>query len=793
MANKKPYDDNIDSASSASRVATETRPLIAHVDPKDTGRTESLSDHLMTVRKLAGLFGYRFGCGALAEFVGGSHDFGKAAQDVQNYLWSAEGECSEDGEGEALKTQCKHGPDHSSAGAQYAERCLAELGVLLAYATAGHHAGMPDGIDGIGSPRANLNNRLRKALPNWETRARKDLPHDLFAYDTPTLFAEASRFGASGDGYTLAFLARMLFSCLVDADFLATEDFMNREQAEKRGRIAGQDFASLQGKLDDYSKKLAAKVAEAGLAASPVNIIREEVRNDCIAAAGLSPGLFTLTVPTGGGKTLSSMSFALQHASRHGLDRVIYVIPYTSIIEQNAKVFRDIFGDAAVLEHHGNVDYESGDSRMRLLAENWDAPIVVTTSVQFFESLHANRSSACRKLHNLAHSVIILDEAQSLPIDLLRPCLRSLDELVHHYGTSVVLCTATQPAVLSGQLAKGGLAGGPEGCREIIPVGRHLHERLRRVTAERITGSISDTELLELVAKQSAALVIVNTRRHARELFEFARTRFPERQIFHLSAQMCPQHRTEVLNLVKNLLSSNKSCLLVSTQLIEAGVDIDFPCVFREMAGADSLAQAAGRCNREGRMHKPGQVLFFESSEDFPPPGFLATAAAKGREVLALSEFANDLLAPSLVTRYFELLYDDQKQSLDRISVLTDLIPPTTPRDRDDFLVYKFRTLGEQFHLISEPSISVFVPYGDEGRELCEALRDTYAVGEQRKIARKLQRYAVSLRGPEPRDENGNLLAELVHETWWVLTSPEQYYDKDFGICKQAKTDYLGI
>ena len=752
-----------------------------------------MSDHLTAVRQTAKQFGLRFGCGALAEFLGGSHDFGKAAPDVQDYLWSAVGDCSEEDENENQNVKHRHGPDHSSAGGQYAEKSLPGLGLLLAYATAGHHAGMPNGID---SSASSLANRLRKQLPDWESAARRELPADLFECDLAAIGKEALPFFSAGDGYSLAFLTRMLFSCLVDADFLETECFMDNNRSWERKSVAGRDFVSLQKKLNAFFGRLGTKVAAAGLSSSSVNAIREEVRADCVAAASLPPGLFTLTVPTGGGKTLSSMAFALRHATEHSLDRVIYVIPYTSIIEQNANVFRSVFGDESVVEHHGNVDYESGDSRMRLLAENWDAPIIVTTSVQFFESLHANRSSACRKLHNLAHSVIILDEAQSLPIDLLRPCLRSLDELVRHYGTSVVLCTATQPAVLAGQLAKGGLTGGSEGCREIIPAGRKLHERLRRVTAERIPGKISDAELLELVANHFSVLVIVNTRRHARDLFEAASVRFPDLPVFHLSAQMCPQHRTDILNLVKGLLQLGKPCLLISTQLIEAGVDIDFPCVFREMAGADSLAQAAGRCNREGRLSELGRVFFFESAENHSPPGFLATAAAKGSEVLALDDFADDLLSPDLVTRYFELLYrfySDNKQGLDRLSVLSDLIPPPTPKCRDDFLAYKFRTLGETFQLISEPSISVFVPYGEEGRQLCEELRGTYATGELRKIARKLQRYSVSLRGPEPRDKNGNLLAELVHDTWWVLTSPEQYYDKDFGISNQAKTVFLGV
>lgn len=763
------------------------RGLIAHVDPKNPDRVESLEDHLRDVSCLAARFGSQFGCETMAGFIGMCHDLGKVAEDVQDYLWSAAGECSEEGEPEGKDSKRKRGPDHTSAGGQFMEKILPGLGLLLAYAVTGHHAGLLDGI----SQDASLEHRLKKKLPDCLDIARKHLSLNLFNCDIVRIRKEAVPF--LGNSYSMAFLTRMLFSCLVDADFIATERFMDEKHADERKSISGSDLASLQAKLDACFEKLAEKVISSGLGDSPVNAIREEVRTYCLKAASHSPGLFTLTVPTGGGKTLASMAFALRHAATHGLDRVIYVIPYTSIIEQNAKVFRDVFGDNVVLEHHGNVDYEAGDSRMRFLAENWDAPIIVTTSVQFFESLHANRTSACRKLHNLARSIIILDEAQSLPIDFLKPCLRSLDELVCHYKTSVVLCTATQPAVLSSQLDKGGLTGGELGCREIIPPECKLHERLRRVVAERIPGKVSDSQLLELAAENQSALLIVNTRRHAREMFEAAVARFPERRVFHLSAQMCPQHRTEILSCVKELLRSRKPCLLISTQLIEAGVDIDFPCVFREMAGADSLSQAAGRCNREGRLSEPGRVFFFESSEYHSPPGFLASAAAKGNEVLSLEEFQDDLLSPELVTRYFELIYSDQKQSLDRLSVLTDMIPPSMPKDRDSFLVYKFRTLGQQFHLISEPSISVFIPYGDEGRWLCEKLRNTYATGEQRKLARKLQRYAVSIRGPEPLDEDGNPMAEQVHDTWWVLSNVEQYYDKDIGICKQAKNNFLNI
>ena len=764
--------------------------LIAHVDSFDKHRTEALSDHIDLSCHYAKQFGAQFGCSALAELTARVHDFGKAAPDVQDYLWSAAGECNEEVEPVQQGDMGHRGPDHSSAGAQFFEKSVPDLGTLLAYVVAGHHAGLPDGI---ASASSSLENRLKKTLPDWETPAKAELPPKYFSVDLPAVYAEARPFFESGSGYPIAFLARMLFSCLVDADFLATERFMDGDKSSVRESIAGHNFVGLQAKLDKHIAALERKAKVDGGAISPVNIIRKEVRNDCVTAASLPPGLFTLTVPTGGGKTLASMSFALEHARRHGLDRVIYVVPYTSIIEQNAQVFRKVFGEDMVLEHHGNVDWDDGKTRLRLLAENWDAPVIVTTSVQFFESLHGCRTSVCRKLHNVARAVVVLDEAQSLPVDLLRPCLRSLDELVCRYKTSVVLCTATQPSVLAGQMAKGGLSGGPNGCREIIPNKRNLHERLRRVSAKRISGRITDAELLETIAPHPSALVIVNTRRHARELFKAAREKFLERPVLHLSAQMCPEHRSEILETIKGFLRSGKPCVLISTQLIEAGVDIDFPCVFREIAGADSLAQAAGRCNREGRMAGLGQVFFFDSAEDYSLPGFLGVAAAKGNEVLSLPQFSDDLLNPVAVTQYFKLLYDVYRDNQDRLNVLTSLIPPDYPMKRRDMLVYKFRTLGKDFRLIDEASTSVFIPYGLEGLALCEKLRGTYAIGEQRAIARKLQRYAVSLRSPTPSNRDGNPIAELVHDVYWVLTNPQINYDADLGIVLEDKNEFLSL
>lgn len=764
--------------------------LIAHINGAAPAREEPLQDHLELVRKYAAAFGAEFGAGALAGALGKVHDFGKGSEAFQRYIRSAGGECGEEGEdgeasgGAAAAASRRRGPDHSSAGAQFLDRELRGLGILLAYAAAGHHAGLPDGT---ANSHSSLANRLKKEIPEWEDSARRELPAGDFLVKDPGFGPEVRKFLSESDGYSAAFLVRMLFSCLVDADFLATEAFMDPGRAAARTLSPDCAPAALDRRLSAHYAALDARTAGAGLSGTPVNRVRNEVRADCLAAAESAPGLFTLTVPTGGGKTLASMAFALRHALRHGLRRVIYVIPYTSIIEQNAKVFRNVFGDDAVLEHHCNVDFERGGSRMKLLAENWDAPIVVTTGVQFFESLHANRTSRCRKLHNLASSVIILDEAQSLPVDLLRPCLRALEELTRNYGASVVLCTATQPAVLAGQLEKGGLTG----AREIVAPGRNLHARLRRVEVARIPGKTADDELVERFAAFPSLLAVVGTRTHARELFLKAKGHFPPESVFHLSAQMCPRHRLDRLDTIRERLKNGLPCRVVSTQLIEAGVDIDFPCVFRELAGVDSLSQAAGRCNREGRLPGPGRVFLFESADFRPAPGFLTAAAQFGRETIGLAEFAADPLSPGATLRYFELLYADQAQTgarLDKFRVLSELIPAKLDPSRDGLLAFPFRTLGERFRLLDDHTFPVFVPYGEEGRELCERLRTTYALGERRRIARKLQRYAVSLHGTEPRDARGKLFAELVHGVYWVLTSPETNYDEDFGVSPEGKS-----
>ena len=336
----------------------------------------------------------------------------------------------------------------------------------------------------------------------------------------------------------MAFFVRLLFSCLVDADFLDTEAFMDPERAKNRPVWPNGVLSLMREALESFMAELPSED-------TPVNRLRNEVREACLQAAGGKQGIYSLTVPTGGGKTLSSLSFALKHAEAHHLERIIYVIPFTSIIEQNADVFREVFSSLSaregldvVLEHHSNFDPEKETPTNRLATENWDAPLVVTTAVQFYESLFSNKTSRCRKLHNIANSVVILDEAQSLPVEYLKPCLVALKELTQSYGSTVVLCTATQPAIQKSEEFPIGL---PE-CTEIIPQPRKLYSALKRVDVEPI-GKIEDAELLEHLSKHRQVLCIVNTRGHAKKLFDNIKDK---KQTFHLSASMCPEHRTKI-------------------------------------------------------------------------------------------------------------------------------------------------------------------------------------------------------------------------------------------------------
>jgi CRISPR-associated endonuclease/helicase Cas3 len=719
-----------------------------------------LDDHLPNVAGLAAELAQGLDLTEWARIGGLWHDVGKFSREFQNYLRSVtapDSHCAQIGER----------IDHATAGAQHAVGELPVLGHLLAYAIAGHHSGLLDWLtDGKGCQKA----RLGKRVPEWKHEGIH-LPQ-VTEPDLPHFLKEAlvrSRSDPKGAAFSFQFFVRMIFSCLVDADFLDTERFMAPERAQQRPCWPADILAQMQRAVDAYVADLQAR------GGSLVSAQRRLVHEQSTRAATREPGFFSLTVPTGGGKTLSSLAFALRHAQRFDNQRVVYVIPFTSIIEQNATVFRTalsslvgVDADEAVLEHHSNLELEDDkDTTLtRLATQNWDAPLVVTTAVQFYESLFASRTSRCRKLHNIARSVIVLDEAQTLPVDLLEPCLLALRELCANYRCSVVLCTATQPAIQR----RNGFPIGIEGVREIIEDVPALYNSLERVTVENI-GMQSDDKLSERLLQHEQVLCVVNTRGHARALYERVRERGAA---LHLSAQMYPAHRTELLREARARLSRHEPCRLISTQLIEAGVDIDFPVVYRSLAGLDSVAQAAGRCNRNGLLKGKGTTFLFRS-EHAASEAFLRDTTNATAQLLTLFD---DFLSLEAVQHYFRLYYWEQQARWDNEQVLSAF--RIDHRDGSNPFMLNFATAARKFQLIRDAGQAVIVPGEPTAQSLCEELRRRMPP-HPRKLLTRLQRYSVQVRQGVATRWIGRGL-EVLHDRYVVLVNPETSYSPELGL-----------
>lgn len=718
--------------------------LYAHSLPdKSKEKWEPLAHHLAAVGDRAAEFAQVFGLAEAARIAGRLHDIGKCSAAYQNYI----AQPAADG----VQTS---GPDHSTAGARVASTAYrGPLGRMLAFAIAGHHAGLADA--------ENLKGRLTEAYriePHNGWEAECGVLPDIRAL-TPSRHSQPG----VDKGFTAAFLTRMIFSCLVDADFLETERFYAEANGEivSRGGHAGLHI--LRDRLCAYMERL-----QSSAKPTPVNILRKQVLDHAIAKAERSPGFFTMTVPTGGGKTLASLSFALEHAVRHGLRRVIYVIPFTSIIEQTAGIFRDALNTGGnsdnILEHHasfdwdqtrdlGNADSEgpNGVEKLRRAAENWDIPIVVTTAVQFFESLFAKRTSRCRKLHNIAGSVVVLDEAQMLPNHLLRPCMAAMDELQRNYGTSIVLCTATQPALRKCDEAlinkKGKNLGlDIEAARELAPDPHRLYSEFKRVEVEYRADATMDAQIADRFTEQAQMLCIVNSRGHARALFETIRT-LPG--ACHLTTLMCPRHRRARLEDIRARLAANAPVRLVATSLIEAGVDVDFPEVWRAAAGLDAIAQAAGRCNREGRLDR-GRVVVFTPAEAKPPRELEAFWQAARPVLRACGGGSNaDLLGLGAIHSYFRTLYWQKGDAaLDAAEVNGRPGILAALRERADTFDFPFASIAEAFRMIDNPMEPVIVPWkADRDDNEAEAALNRIA-GMERPLARDLrtlQQYTVSI------------------------------------------------
>ncbi|WP_352401529.1 CRISPR-associated helicase Cas3' [Synergistes jonesii] len=639
------------------------------------GKKQTILDHLNGTAKLCAGFAASFGAEKQGLLVGGGHDIGKYSDEFQGRLLG----------GKIV--------DHSTAGAY---ECFKLGHCSAAFCIAGHHGGMPDGGGrGDTSDTPTLCGRLRRVHENklpeygaWQQEVKLPVEAPLPAF-----------FGT--DAFADSFFTRMLYSCLVDADFLDTEYFI-KSGAVERGSY--EPISLLMEKLKKYI----------ALWQSPKNELnrrRCEILETCMKSGQLPKGLYTLTVPTGGGKTTASLAFALSHALEHGMSRVIYVIPYTSIIEQNAAKFRDILGNENVVEHHSSSLFdmeegeETGQYKQALAAENWDAPVIVTTSVQFFESLYSNRPSKCRKLHNIVNSVIIFDEAQMIPVVNLRPCVAAIAQLVKNYNVTAVLCTATQPS-LNGLFKE----YAPEvAIRELCPDTEEMYRQFRRVSF-RIAGKLTEEELCGELSAVRQVLCVVNKRKSARSIYE----RLPQDGgNFHLSTLMYPIHRRKVLDEIRARLKGGLTCRVVSTSLIEAGVDVDFPSVYREMAGLDSILQAAGRCNREGK--KPIEdsvVTIFYNAEEAP----LLIKVNIGASNEALKNCL-DVDDPNTVERYFKSLLNLSDKKYDEAGVIDAF------EKGINGCKMPFRSVAQRFHMINDNMLTVYIPL-EEGARLIERLKN---------------------------------------------------------------------
>ncbi len=688
------------------------RLFYAHsLDGRPKTEWHQLEEHLGETTKRAVGFGEMFGSADWARLAGLWHDLGKYLPEFQKKL-----------EPDGPKNQHV---DHSVVGALLAQSFGLDRTLPLAFAVSGHHGGLPNlrssefGLTPLLERLHDHANSLERAAGNAPALFMDAAVPSLPEFLRPTV--EVSAFEQRRQ---MEFWIRFLFSALVDADFLDTEAFFKPGMRSLALGVSG-DVAALRKRLDDAADALSAKAA-AKLVTS-VNRLRAEVLECCREKAKLPPGIFSLTVPTGGGKTLSGMAFALRHAETHGLKRVIVVIPYTSIIEQNAKKYREALGDN-VIEHHSNLapttetdlDPTMETERNRLASENWDAPVVVTTTVQFFESLFSNKPSRCRKLHNIARSVIILDEVQSLPPGFLSPILEAMRELVAHYGCSIVLSTATQPALVKRPAFRDGL----DNVREIAPDPGDLFRRLSRVDVawpELDSPAIAWPELAAELKCHRQMLAVVHRRDDARDLAKL----LPPENLFHLSALMCPKHRLDVLAAVNKQLDSEQPCRLVSTQLVEAGVDIDFPVVYRSLGGLDSVVQAAGRCNREGKRDK-GKVVVFRAPTQ-PPRGTPKMGLETMESLLRQYHGQVDITDPAIFEEYFRMLYSKLDLDIRRIQP-----------ERQEL---NFASTAEKFRIIEDGfSEAIVVPYANSAERVAAVRKEL-----NRDTARALQPFLVNV------------------------------------------------
>lgn len=731
--------------------------IYAHtVQGRPVSEWETLEDHARAVAIRASAFALPFEGSQAAGLLGWTHDLGKMKSRFQEKLMGAH-----------------NGESHSTEGAKFLIDRHGGLGSLLAACVAGHHSGLPDISDLV---------RRLKDTPALE-------PPDWMPNPEPLVRSGPMR--GMPSHFSVQFMIRMLFSCLIDADELETEAFYTVQEGGSVDRTPARVTPAHRDAFDRYLEKF---TNATGL----VNRLRSEILVHARAAAAQKTGLFTLTVPTGGGKTLTSLGFALDHALANDLERVIHVIPYTSIVEQTADVFSRVLGPDQVVEHHSSFDWDGVTDdedlkRLRSVTRNWDAPVVVTTAVQFFESLFAARKRRCAKLHNLSRSVIVIDEAQTMPRRFLRPCLAAISELVEHYGATVVLSTATQPVLTR----KKGLDV-PEALENVCELAPDPPRLYRALCRTRVidAGPLDDEALKKRIERAPQVLAIVNNRRHARALFEQIQNSNGAR---HLSTMMTPAHRRAVLADVRARLDAKLPVRLISTSLVEAGVDVDFPIVLRAAAGIDSIAQAAGRCNREGKLSGLGEVIVFTPTADgSSPPEDVAQMAAIGAKVLA--EHRDDPLSQEAVAAYFrDLLWSQGKEALDaalvgaegsaqKIGILK------TIAESGNRYMFPFDQIARAFRLINDAQAPIIIRGGTWGidDDLLSKLEWAEGAGG---IARALQPYVVNvphrIRLELEQTRAASIWREDLFGREFLLLDHKELYDEHAGL-RLERFDEMG-
>ncbi|HBH12643.1 MAG TPA: CRISPR-associated helicase/endonuclease Cas3, partial [Clostridiales bacterium] len=761
--------------------------FIAHIREID-GKDQSLSDHLQEASKFAGQFAGKIGLQEVGEIIGLFHDLGKASNEFQNYIRSANGRINPDAD-EYVDFKDKKGKiDHSSAGAQIIYRDLCDKGAegfitaqVLSLCIASHHSGLIDCLTPEG--KDNFSHRMEKSeerthvdevLKNITINEEKKNQYIRIEKDLVTKFNELKEQNDSKETFTFkcGLLIRFLFSCLIDADRLSTADFESRNNIARRNYGHYQSWDTLIHRLNERLDEFEKKENK-----NDVDELRNKVSQSCLNFSSKPKGIYQLTVPTGGGKTLASLRFALNHAKTHGMERIFYIIPYTSIIDQNAeevrKILEDIdengnYSDKVVLEHHSNLTPEEETSRQSLLSQNWDAPIVFTTQVQFLEALFGSGTRGARRMHQLANSVIIFDEVQTIPIRCVHMFNIGIRFLVHNCGSTTVLCTATQPLLDKVDPIQRALS--IKSDQQMISDTKALFEQLKRVEVNdrRKIGGWTDEEVVDLVKdelkNEGSVLVIVNTKKSARTLFTTLKERNIE-HLYHLSTNMCPVHRLEVLDSIKKKLIEKKPVVCISTQLIEAGVDIDFGSVIRYLAGLDSITQAAGRCNRNGNRNKGNMWIVNPSIENIAnlkdiKVGVQVTERILDEYLDNSGRFGNDRIGLEAMEKYYqyyfyqrkdEMSYRVGKQSiLGRDDNLFNLLSVNTYSVSEYERTQKaspsipfqqsFQTASRLFRVIDSNTRGVIVPFGEEGKELINDLCSISELKRQFKLLKKAQR-----------------------------------------------------